>query len=266
MHTTLRARLPRLVLLTIAVAVVMGCSGSAEESSSGNESAPTQPAPMSTQSTDAVATTSPHTTSSVSTSTPTTTGDSALVVVHPVDELDDVWASQPYATQGNAVGIQFHNGIDYFVTPSETTVVAAISGQVMDVRVMERQPDGAFQVNLMIVSSSGPVLSYSLEPSAGPADAAKIAEQEVLANQMLDRLTIEVGDEVTAGQPIGVLLGQDEWAHVHMTLKESNSQPEVWLCPTEFMAAVDADALTPLIETWAGRLYGGSKQPELCNR
>jgi len=40
----------------------------------------------------------------------------------------------------------------------------------------------------------------------------------------------------------------------------------VWLCPAEFMTAVDADALTPLIETWAGRLYGGSKQPELCNR
>ena len=254
------------MLRTIAITVLLGCSGSAEQSSSGNESTPAQPAPTSSQSADAVTTTSPQTTASGSISAPTTTDGSALVVVHPIDELDHVWGSQPYATQNNAVGIQFHNGIDYFVTQSETTVVAAISGQVMDVRVMERQPDGAFQVNLMIVSSSGPVLSYSLEPSAGPADAAKIAEQAVLADQMLDRLTIDVGDEVTAGQPIGVLLGQDEWAHVHMTLKESNSQPEVWLCPAEFMTAVDADALTPLIETWAGRLYGGSKQPELCNR
>lgn len=187
-------------------------------------------------------------------------------MVHPIGEIAHVWASQPYATQDNAVGIQFHNGIDYFVNQPETTVLAAITGRVMDVRVMERQPDGAFQLNLMIMSASGPVLSYSLEPSAGPADAAKIAEQATLAEQMLNRLSIDIGDQVTAGEAIGVLLGQDEWAHVHMTLKESNGQPEVWLCPAEFMSAAETGILVPLTDAWADRLYQGSKQPDLCNR
>jgi len=145
------------------------------------------------------------------------------------------------------------------------TVLSAVSGTFQDVQVMERQPDGAFQVNLMIIADGGQVVSYSLEPSAGPADEAKIAEQAILSQQMLDAITVERGDRVEIGQPIGVLLGQDEWAHVHMTVKQSNSQPEIWLCPMDYMAAGELDVLSAPTQAWADRLFNGSKTPELCN-
>ncbi len=188
-----------------------------------------------------------------------------FVVTHPIAELDAMWASQPYATQDNEIGIQFHNGVDYFVIEPQVTVLSAISGTFQDAKVMEREPDGAFQVNLMIIADSGQVVSYSLEPSAGPADEAKIAEQAILSQQMLDAMTVERGDRVEMGQPIGILLGQDEWAHVHMTVKQSNSQPEIWLCPMDYMSPDELDDLAEPTQAWADRLYQGAKTPEFCN-
>ena len=192
-------------------------------------------------------------------------GPAPLVVSHPIADLGAMWASQPYATQDNEIGIQFHNGVDYFVTEPEVTVLSAVSGTFQDVQVMERQPDGAFQVNLMIITDGGEVVTYSLEPSAGPADSAKIAEQAVLSQQMFDAMSVQRGDRVEIGQPIGVLLGQDEWAHVHMTVKQSNDQPEIWLCPMDFMVAEERDELLEPTQVWADRLYNGSKNPALCN-
>lgn len=188
-----------------------------------------------------------------------------FVVTHPIAELDAMWASQPYATQDNEIGIQFHNGVDYFVIEPQVTVLSAISGTFQDAKVMEREPDGAFQVNLMIIADGGQVVSYSLEPSAGPADEAKIAEQAILSQQMLDAMTVERGDRVEMGQPIGILLGQDEWAHVHMTVKQSNSQPEIWLCPMDYMSPDELDDLAEPTQAWADRLYQGAKTPEFCN-
>ena len=192
-------------------------------------------------------------------------GPAPLVVSHPIADLGAMWASQPFATQDNDIGIQFHNGVDYFVTEPEVTVLSAVSGTFQDVQVMERQPDGAFQVNLMIITDGGEVVTYSLEPSAGPADSAKIAEQAVLSQQMFDAMSVQRGDRVEIGQPIGVLLGQDEWAHVHMTVKQSNDQPEIWLCPMDFMVAEERDELLEPTQVWANRLYNGSKNPALCN-
>ena len=192
-------------------------------------------------------------------------GPAPLVVSHPIADLGAMWASQPFATQDNDIGIQFHNGVDYFVTEPEVTVLSAVSGTFQDVQVMERQPDGAFQVNLMIITDGGEVVTYSLEPSAGPADSAKIAEQAVLSQQMFDAMSVQRGDRVEIGQPIGVLLGQDEWAHVHMTVKQSNDQPEIWLCPMDFMVAEERDELLEPTQVWADRLYNGSKNPALCN-
>ena len=192
-------------------------------------------------------------------------GPASLVMSHPIADLGAMWASQPYATQDNDIGIQFHNGVDYFVTEPEVTVLSAVSGTFKDVQVMERQPDGAFQVNLMIITDGGEVVTYSLEPSAGPADSAKIAEQAVLSQQMFDAMSVQRGDRVEIGQPIGVLLWQDEWAHVHMTVKQSNDQPEIWLCPMDFMVAEERDELLGPTQVWADRLYNGSKNPDLCN-
>ena len=192
-------------------------------------------------------------------------GPASLVMSHPIADLGAMWASQPFATQDNEIGIQFHNGVDYFVTEPEVTVLSAVSGIFQDVRVMERQPDGAFQVNLMIITDGGEVVTYSLEPSAGPADSAKIAEQAVLSQQMFDAMSVQRGDRVEIGQPIGVLLGQDEWAHVHLTVKQSYDGPEIWLCPMDFMVAEERDELLGPTQVWADRLYNGSKNPDLCN-
>ena len=192
-------------------------------------------------------------------------GPASLVMSHPIADLGAMWASQPFATQDNEIGIQFHNGVDYFVTEPEVTVLSAVSGIFQDVRVMERQPDGAFQVNLMIITDGGEVVTYSLEPSAVPADSAKIAEQAVLSQQMFDAMSVQRGDRVEIGQPIGVLLGQDEWAHVHLTVKQSYDGPEIWLCPMDFMVAEERDELLGPTQVWADRLYNGSKNPDLCN-
>jgi len=189
----------------------------------------------------------------------------SLVIGHPIGDLEAMWASQPYAVQDNEIGIQFHNGVDYFVIEPEVVVLSAVSGIFQDAQVMERQPDGAFQVNLMIIADGGEVVTYSLEPSAGPADSEKIAEQSILSQKMLEAISVQRGDRVELGQPIGVLLGQDEWAHVHMTVKQSNSQPEIWLCPMNFMTGEERDELLEPTQVWADRLYNGSKNPALCN-
>lgn len=253
--------------------IVSACSNAAGPTPSAAPASPTSQASTST---------SPPTSTAAPDDTSATTNEVAAVqqadapegdsgelrelsVTHPIAELDAMWASQPYAANDNAIGIQFHNGVDYFVTEPQVTVLSAVSGTFQDVQVMERQPDGAFQVNLMIIADGGQVVSYSLEPSAGPADEAKIAEQAILSQQMLDAITVERGDRVEIGQPIGVLLGQDEWAHVHMTVKQSNSQPEIWLCPMDYMAAGELDVLSAPTQAWADRLFNGSKTPELCN-
>ena len=183
----------------------------------------------------------------------------------PFVDVGDYWGVQPFATKTNQLGVQFHNGIDYFTGQEKVAIQAVSDGRVRFVDVYERQPDGAFQINLAWQAPSGEIISYSLEPSAGPADAAKIAEQKVLAEKMMDSMTIQVGDQIVQGQFLGYLYGQDDWAHVHMSVKASDRGPEQWLCPADFMSTVgESDLLTKSL-IWADRLYKGSKQPELCN-
>ena len=76
-------------------------------------------------------------------------------------------------------------------------------------------------------------------------------------------MSVQRGDRVEIGQPIGVLLGQDNSAHIHMTGNQSNNQPEIWLCPMDFMVAEERDELLEPTQVWADRLYDGSKTP-LC--
>ena len=180
-------------------------------------------------------------------------------------DVADYWGVQPFATRTNQLGVQFHNGIDYFTNQEQVGVQAVSDGRVMFVDIYERQPDGAFQINLAWQAPSGEIISYSLEPSAGPADAAKIAEQKVLAQKMMESMTIQVGDQIVQGQFLGYLYGQDDWAHVHMSVKASDRGPEQWLCPADFMPTAGDSDLLAKSSIWADRLYKGSKQPELCN-
>ena len=156
----------------------------------------------------------------------------------PFVEADEYWGVQPFAIKSNQLGVQFHNGIDYFTSEEKVAIQAVSSGRVMFVDVYERKPDGAFQINLAWQTPTGEVLSYSLEPSAGPADQAKVANQKLLAQKMMDSMTIRVGDQIVEGQLLGYLYGQDEWAHVHMSLKASDRGPEKWLCPADCLATL----------------------------
>ena len=183
----------------------------------------------------------------------------------PFVDVDDYWGVQPFATQTNQLGVQFHNGIDYFTGRDQVAIQAVSDGRVTFVDVYERQPDGAFQINLAWQTPTGEIISYSLEPSAGPADQAKIAEQKILAQKMMESMTIRVGEQIVQGQFLGYLYGQDDWAHVHMSLKTSDQGPENWLCPADFMSGVEESDLLRKSLIWADRLYKGSKQPELCN-
>ena len=85
-------------------------------------------------------------------------------------DVADYWGVQPFATRTNQLGVQFHNGIDYFTNQEQVGVQAVSDGRVMFVDIYERQPDGAFQINLAWQAPSGEIISYSLEPSAGPAE------------------------------------------------------------------------------------------------
>ncbi len=183
----------------------------------------------------------------------------------PFVDVGDYWGVQPFATKTNQLGVQFHNGIDYFTGQEKVAIQAVSDGRVTFVDVYERQPDGAFQINLAWQTPTGEIISYSLEPSAGPADQAKIAEQKLLAQKMMESMTIQVGEQIVQGQFLGYLYGQDDWAHVHMSLKESARGPEKWLCPTDFMPTVEESDLASKSLIWADRLYKGSKQPQLCN-
>ena len=191
--------------------------------------------------------------------------DALSLLPSPLVNTDDYWGVQPFNVQENQLGIQFHNGFDYFTDYDEVALQAVSSGQVMFVEIFERPPDGAFQINLAWQTPTGEVISYSLEPSAGPADAAKIAEQKVLAQKMMESMTVQPGDEVAQGDVLGYLYGQDEWAHVHMTLKANNRGSEEWLCPADFMVEIDESDLLIKSQVWADRLYKGSKEPQLCN-
>jgi len=183
----------------------------------------------------------------------------------PFVDIDDYWGVQPFATKTNQLGVQFHNGIDYFTGQEKVAIQAVSDGRVKFVDVYERQPDGAFQINLAWQTPTGEIISYSLEPSAGPADQAKISEQKLLAQKMMESMTIQVGDQIVQGQFLGYLYGQDDWAHVHMSLKASDRGPEKWLCPADFMLTVEESDLASKSLIWADRLYNGSKQPQLCN-
>lgn len=50
-----------------------------------------------------------------------------------------------------------------------------------------------------------------------------------------------------------------------MTVKQSNSQPEIWLCPMDYMSLDELDDLAEPTQAWADRLYQGAKTPEFCN-
>ena len=183
----------------------------------------------------------------------------------PFQNQTDYWALQPFVVQANQLEMQFHNGFDYFTDRNKVAVQAVSTGRVMFVEIFERARDGASQINLAWQSPSGEVVLYTLEPSAGPADDTKIAEQKILAQKMMESMTIQAGDDVRQGEFIGYLHGQDEWAHVHMTVKASNNGPEEWLCPADFITkAKDSDLLSKSL-IWAEHLYKDSKQPELCN-
>ena len=82
---------------------------------------------------------------------------------------------------------------------------------------------------------------------------------------MMESMTIQVGDQIVQGQFLGYLYGQDDWAHVHMSVKASDRGPNNgYVQPTLCQQQGDSDLLAKS-SIWADRLYKGSKQPELCN-
>ena len=79
-------------------------------------------------------------------------------------DVADYWGVQPFATRTNQLGVQFHNGIDYFTNQEQVGVQAVSDGRVMFVDIYERQPDGAFQINLAWQAPSGCLLYTSPSP------------------------------------------------------------------------------------------------------
>ena len=170
-------------LACLCGAAVLGCS-SEGQSSDGSESVEQEDSVF-VASSDSVLEESGN--SEVATSVQEQTGGAATTEKAPAEDSSasspevlnllntafvdssDYWGVQPYAEQANQLGIQFHNGFDYFTNQEEVGLQAVSDGRVMFVEIFERPPDGAFQINLAWQAPSGEIVSYSLEPSAGPA-------------------------------------------------------------------------------------------------
>jgi hypothetical protein len=182
-----------------------------------------------------------------------------------VANLTAVWGLQPFAVQDNAVGIQFHNGLDYFIQTKSVPVIASMPGRLFMAEIRIRNEDGHAQLNLAWTAPTGEVISYSLEPSAGPADTTKIAEQKALADLMLSEMQVKVGDTITTGQRLTTLYAQDDWGHIHWSIKASMDGPEKWICPADSLTREDQQELTNLVNAWENRLYRGTKNVDLCN-
>ena len=193
------------------------------------------------------------------------TVESRLVILHPIKNLEHVWGIQPFSARDNKNGLMFHNGLDYFINNSEAVVVSSVDGTLLEARVFTRPEDGASQLNLIIETPSGPLVSYSLEPSAGLADIDKKKFQLEIANEMKSRLRVKSGASLVKGQELGVLIAQDDWAHVHMSVKRSINRPEVWLCPAEFMAPQLVSGIQSRIQRWKDINYQSLSNIEICN-
>lgn len=192
------------------------------------------------------------------------TPDEPLQVNHPVADLTAIWGVQPFVEPSNAAGLQRHNGFDYFLQAPAVPVVATSAGRLMMAEVFVRPQDGNGQLNIAWITPTGEVASYSLEPSAGPADSAKAAEQVTLARRMLDELTVSIGDTIQSGQRLTTLYAQDDWAHVHWSMKTSNGMREEFVCPATYMSAKSQQELEPLVAAWETRIHKGKKDPGLC--
>jgi hypothetical protein len=184
---------------------------------------------------------------------------------HPVANLTAVWGLQPFAVQDNQVGIQFHNGLDYYIQTKSVPVIASMSGRLFMAEIVIRKEDGHAQLNLAWAAPTGEVNIYSLEPSAGPAEATKIEEQKALADRMLSEMQVRVGDTITTGQRLTTLYAQDDWAHIHWSMKTSMDGPEKWVCPADSLTREDQRELANFMNAWENRLYRGTKNVDLCN-
>lgn len=187
-----------------------------------------------------------------------------MQINHPVADLTAIWGVQPFVEPSNAAGLQRHNGLDYFLKAQSVPVVASSDGRLMMAEVFIRPQDGNGQLNIAWIMPSGGVTSYSLEPSAGPADSAKAAEQVALARRMLDELTVSIGDTIQSGQRLTTLYAQDDWAHVHWSIKTSNGMLEEFVCPATYLSAKSQQELEPLVAAWERRIHKGQKDPGLC--
>ena len=175
------------------------------------------------------------------------TPDDPLQVNHPVEDLTAIWGVQPFVEPSNAAELQRHNGFDYFLKVPAVPVVATSAGRLMMAEVFIRPQDGNGQLNIAWITPTGEVASYSLEPSAGPADSAKAAEQVTLARRMLDELTVSIGETIQSGQTLTTLYAQDDWAHVHWSMKTSNGMAEQFVCPAKYLTAKSQQELEPLL-------------------
>ena len=188
----------------------------------------------------------------------------SLHINHPVVDLSAIWGVQPFVEPLNPAGLQRHNGLDYFLQAPAVPVVATSAGRLMMAEVFIRPQDGNGQLNIAWIMPTGEVSSYSLEPSAGPADSAKATEQVALARRMLDELTVSIGDTIQNGQRLTTLYAQDDWAHIHWSIKTSNGMAEQFVCPAKYLTAKSQQELEPLVAAWERRIHKGQKDPLLC--
>ena len=185
----------------------------------------------------------------------------SLELVPPLDLDESVSMLQPYVGSDSESQFLHHDGLDFFSNTSSVPVYAALDGRVQSVEYFQRPEDGAFQLNLLIESAEKLLVSYSLEPSGGRPSAEEKLLQSTLVDEMMESLLIAEGDQISAGQQIGVLRGYSEFAHVHFSVTDRGGR----VCPASFFNQEHTREMVALAELWFQRLYGDQRQVALCN-
>ena len=184
-----------------------------------------------------------------------------LELVPPINFDKSVSMLQPYVSSDSESQFRYHDGLDFFSNADSVAVYSALDGRVRSVEYFQRPEDGAFQLNLLIESAEKLLVSYSLEPSGGRPSADEKLLQSRLVDEMMDSLLIAEGDQISAGQQIGVLRGYSEFAHIHFSVTDRGKK----VCPATFFNQQHKREMIALAERWLERLYGQQGPVALCN-
>ncbi|MHA1112543.1 MAG: M23 family metallopeptidase [Promethearchaeota archaeon] len=161
--------------------------------------------------------------------------DTPPVLVFPVENINSLEMIYGYNMTDPEDG---HNGID-FITNITTNIIASCNMTVNDKSLSYNEIGAFWQAGVSFDVNDAYELFYAFE---------NFAENETAGTEQLDAITVEIGQEVVAGQVIGQLIYASSGTHIHYMLHKNGEAvcPYLYFSPT---AKSTFDTLWPLIGT-----------------